>query len=381
MGSLAVFGSTGTIGKNTLRIVDQFPEQFAVRVLTAGKNIDLLGEQIERYSPTAVCVQEESDRRPIQARFPDLQVYAGAQGLVEIVRDHDCDVLLMGIVGFAALAPTLEAVRLGRRIGLANKESLVVAGHLLRTEQRRSGAVIIPVDSEHNAIFQLLEGRNPADISSIVLTASGGPLLRRPELPLPEVTPEIAIAHPNWKMGPKISVDSATMMNKGLEVIEAQILFDLPEERIEVWVHPQSIVHGAVWLKDNSCLAHLSVPDMRSAIGHAVAAPRRLAEVVPKLSFAQMANLEFLKPDPQRFPALSLARTALRGGPSHLIVLNAVNEVAVDAFLKRELRFDQIAQLVEKVLTRHPGQSVEVLEDIYVLDRRSREQARTEISK
>ncbi len=363
---ITVLGSTGSIGTQTLDIVHRFPERFRVEALVAGRNLKLLSEQIHKFSPRVVSVSEEADRVELANRFPQVQFFSGRAGACAISELEGVDLVVMGIVGFAALAPTLSAIRAGKTIALANKESLVVGGALLVKDAQRSGAKILPVDSEHNAVFQLLEGVSREAVSSIVLTASGGPLLRLPDFPLEDVTPAMAIRHPKWSMGPKISVDSATLMNKGLEVIEAHYLFQLPEDQIEVWVHPQSIVHGAVVMRDNSVVAHLSRPDMHGPIAHAMAYPERLTATTDRMSFKDLAQLEFLEPDLERFPALALARTALRTSPNHCIALNSANEIAVEAFLKGTVLFPEIPRIVERVLDRitpgEPSTLVEILE-------------------
>jgi 1-deoxy-D-xylulose-5-phosphate reductoisomerase len=370
MNGLSILGSTGTIGANTLALVDSFPDKYRVISLAAGRNIDRLAEQIVRYRPRLVCTQEAAPE--LGRKFPGVEFVHGDEGLKLCVEHRDVTTVVVGIVGFAAMAPTLAAIRAQKRIALANKESLVVAGALLKQEASKSRSVIIPVDSEHNALYQLLEGRPRDHVETLVLTASGGPLLRRPELPLDQVTPEIAVAHPNWKMGPKISVDSATLMNKGLELIEACFLFEVPEEKIEVWVHPQSIVHGAIWLKDNTCLAQLSKPDMKSSIGHALAHPERLPRAVEKLKLSDMAKLEFFEPDLVRFPALKLAREALRSGGTHLVALNAANEIAVEAFLSRQISFSRIPALVADALAGTQSGAVTSLDQVYAEDARAR---------
>lgn len=375
--SIAVYGSTGTIGENTLHLVRKHPDLFHAEVLVAGKNIERIRDQIREFRPKFVAVEHAENADKLRREFPELEVGSGEEGLRLGVERPSVELVVMGIVGFTALAPTLAAARAGKTIALANKESLVVAGSLVIAEARRHGAKILPVDSEHNALFQLLEGRPRADIATLVLTASGGPLLRKPEIPLDDVTPALAIAHPNWKMGPKISVDSATLMNKGLELIEAAILFEFAPNEIEVWVHPQSIVHGAIWLKDNSCLAQLSKPDMKSSIGYAMHYPTRLPGPIPKLSLKEMSQLEFLEPDTKRFPCLELARQALTQGPSHLVALNAANEVAVARFLDGKLLFSQIPKLIETVLTRHSSQALDGLERIFAIDRDTRALAET----
>ncbi|MFM8315547.1 MAG: 1-deoxy-D-xylulose-5-phosphate reductoisomerase [Deltaproteobacteria bacterium] len=373
--TLAVLGSTGTIGTYTLEIVDKYPGQFKVVSLSCGKNIEKLIPQIKKYHPSVVSV-EKSDAIPeLQRQFPEVKFYSGKEGILACLKNENVDVAIVGVVGFAGLEPTVQALRHCKIVGLANKESLVVAGTLLKKEIAQSKAVCVPVDSEHNAVYQVLMGRRREEICSIVLTASGGPLLKHPEMSLDDVTPEFAVAHPNWKMGPKISVDSATMMNKGLEVIEAHFLFDFPEKEIEVWVHPQSIVHGAVWFKDNSCIAQLTKPDMKSSIGYAMKYPDRPHQVIPKLTFKEMAKLEFFEPDTRRFPCLRLAREALMAGPSYLVVLNAANEVAVEAFLNGKLRFSEIPTFIEKQLRAHETTPIGSLEDVISLDQNVRDRA------
>jgi 1-deoxy-D-xylulose-5-phosphate reductoisomerase len=256
---------------------------------------------------------------------------------------------------------------------LANKETLVVAGHLLKAEQERSGALCIPVDSEHNAIYQLLMGKDPASIDSLVLTASGGPFWQQRDLDFDAVSPESAVRHPNWKMGPKISVDSATLMNKGMEVVEAHSLFGMPADRIEVWIHPQSIVHGAVWFEDGTCQAQMSKPDMKASIGFALGFPDRLPRSVDKLSIKQFAQLDFAEPDTTRFPCLDLPRLALAAGQSHLVALNAANEVTVEAFLAKKIRFSQIPQVLRQVLDSHRSREVDALEGVFTTDALARQ--------
>jgi 1-deoxy-D-xylulose-5-phosphate reductoisomerase len=373
---LSVLGSTGSIGTQTLDIVDQFPDLFEIAALSAGKNINRLRTQIERYKPQLVCTEERGASIELAAQFPDLRFVYGEEGLEEMATLPDVDVFVIGIVGFAALRPTLKAAAMGKTIALANKEVLVVAGPFLNAEASRVGTHCIPIDSEHNALYQLLLGRNRSDVRSLVLTASGGPLLRKPDLPLEDVTPAIAINHPNWKMGPKISVDSATLMNKGLELIEAHFLFNFPPDQIEIWIHPQSIVHGALWLSDNTCLAQLSKPNMKASIGHAMGYPERLAEVIPKLNIRDFSNLEFYEPDEHRFPALRIAREALTAGSSHLIVLNAGNEIAVQAFLDGKILFSQISSFLDELLGSHQGCRVSQLDDIYAIDEDCRQIAR-----
>ena len=369
---IAVLGSTGTIGGYTLDIVDKYPDLFRVVSLAAGKNIEKLRGQIRKHNPLLVSLESPEFLPLLHNEFPEVKFFSGTEGLEACLSPKEIEVAVVGIVGFAGLFPTLCAIEQGKRIALANKESLVVGGSLLTQKLKNSKAQLIPVDSEHSALFQLLEGRDRTEVSSVVLTASGGPLLRKVDLPLEDVTPEIAIKHPNWNMGPKISVDSATLMNKGLEIIEAHMLFGLPSEQIEVWIHPQSIIHGAIWLTDNSCLAQLTRPDMKSSIGYALTYPKRLRGPIEKLTLKDLANLQFLEPDTKRFPALTLARQALACGQSAIIALNAANEVAVNAFLKRQITFPKITELIAQILAKHTKASVTHIEDIVEIDRETR---------
>ena len=376
-----MLGSTGTIGTYTLDLVQAFPDQFEVVSLAAGRNRETLHKQILQFNPKTISVLNEKDAQWLKREFPKIEVGVGEEGLRSCIEAEGVEVVIVGIVGFAGLAPTLHAIRKNKLIGLANKESLVTAGSLLRKEMEKSQSVIVPVDSEHNALYQLLKGVSLEEVESVVLTASGGPFLKKPDLDLNEITPEMAVAHPNWKMGPKISVDSATLMNKGLEVIEAHFLFGFPESKIEVWVHPQSIVHGAIWLRDNTNLAQLSLPDMKSAIGYALSYPERLLSPIKKLSMEKMSQLEFFRPDTVRFPCLDLARKALREGQSHIVALNAANEVAVDAFLNRIILFSQIPHLIDATLQSFTGKPIAQLEDVFLIDEVSRELSRSLLQK
>lgn len=365
MTGIALLGSTGTIGTFTLEIIRRFPEKFKVISLAAGKNISLLRDQVREFQPQFVSLVAVEHLSSLQHEFPQTRFLHGREGMKECVEQVEVDVVVNGIVGFAGLEPALFAIRANKIIALANKESLVVAGFLLRDELQKSKAQLIPVDSEHNALYQLLEGRKASDVDTLVLTASGGPFYRKPELNFADVTPEMAVKHPNWNMGPKISVDSATMMNKGLELIEAHYLFGFAEEKIEIWVHPQSIVHGAIWFKDNSCLAQMTKPDMKSSIGFALSYPEKLPQVISRFSFKEMHALEFYEPDEERFPALRLAREALRAGPGHLVVLNAANELAVSAFLQKQVGFHQITEIVERALNTYQPSPIHTLEDVF----------------
>lgn len=369
---IAVLGSTGSIGTNTLEIVDKYPGKFRVVALSAGRNITVLREQVKKYRPEMVAVLDQKEASELEGEFPWCHVTFGEKGTSECASATGVEMVVMGIAGFAALAPTLESIRAGKTLALASKEVLVVAGSLIQKELLANGCACIPVDSEHNALFQLLEKTERSHVRSLVLTASGGPLFRASDLPLEDVTPAVAINHPNWKMGAKISVDSATLMNKALEVVEAHFLFQFPQEMIEIWIHPQSILHGALWLRDNSCLAQLTKPNMRSSIGFALRYPDRLDEVIPKLTLQEMARLEFYPPDEKRFPALRLAREALKSGSGALVVLNAANEVAVQCFLEGRLLFPRITQVVEAALEQVSPAPADSVEEIFEGDRKAR---------
>ncbi len=369
---IAVLGSTGTIGTYTLQIVESNPDAFFVVSLAAGTRVSLLKEQIKKFQPKVVSVSSAKDAEELKKEFPQLEVGFSDEGIKNCIEQKDVDVVINGIVGFAALVPTMLALKADKFIGLANKESLVVAGPLFKKFVMQSKSTVIPVDSEHNALFQLLKNQERTDVETLVLTASGGPFLKKPELDLNSITPQMAIKHPNWNMGPKISVDSATLMNKGLELIEAHYLFDFPEDKIEVWVHPQSIVHGAIWFSDNTSIAQLSRPDMKSAIGYAMSYPKRINNVIKKLTLKEMANLEFMQPDTDRFRCLSLAREALKSGHSHLVVLNAANEIAVSAFLEEKIRFSEIPVVIENCLEAHKSVSLQTIDDILAMDKEAR---------
>lgn len=365
---IAILGSTGSIGKQTLELVRMFPEKYEIIGLSAGKNITLLKEQIDAFRPHYVSVTSAEAQKEIQRQFPNLAVGAGEAGLETCSTLPEAEVVVVGIVGFAALSPTLAAIRKKKRIALANKEALVTAGPLLMQEIAKAGAQCIPVDSEHSALFQLLEGRERESVRKVILTASGGPFLLRPDLDFDKVTPAMAIAHPTWSMGAKISVDSATLMNKGLEVLEAQALFDLLPEQIEVWIHPQSIVHGALSLIDNSFLVQWSRPDMKGPIAYALSYPKRLPDTIPSLPLKEMQRLEFYPPDEKRFPCLRLAKETLHSPPSYRIALNAANEFAVKAFLEERVSFSQIPKIVEKALQVHRPTPITCIEEVIEQD-------------
>jgi 1-deoxy-D-xylulose-5-phosphate reductoisomerase len=373
---ITILGSTGSVGCNTVELVAGDRDAYVVEALAAQRNVEKLAEQARLLHAKLAVVADASKYRALKALLDGsgIETAAGPEAVAEAA-SRPADWVMAAIVGAAGLAPTLAAVRQGALVGLANKEVLVCAGALVTAEARRHGARLLPVDSEHNAIFQVFDFDQAHAIERIVLTASGGPFRERPLAAMAAVTPAEAVKHPNWNMGAKISVDSATMMNKGLEVIEAHHLFALESERIDVVVHPQSVVHGLVYYKDGSVLAQLGSPDMRTPIANALGWPRRIAAPSPRLDLAQLGRLTFEPPDPVRFPALRLARLALASGGGAPTVLNAANEIAVAAFLDGRIGFLDIAAIVGATLDALPDRRIDSLDDIYDTDRVARDAA------
>ena len=378
---LAILGSTGSIGRSTLEVVALHPERFRVAVLGARRSWQSIVEQAKRFNPDLVVLVDpeaaSQARAALRACGCASRVECGADALAQAAAGDNVQVVMAAIVGAAGLQSTLAAVHAAKRVLLANKEALVMAGPLLMDEVRRAGAEIIPIDSEHNAIFQCmpggyLPGETARGVLRVILTASGGPFRCADPSSLEHVTPDEACAHPKWKMGRKISVDSATLMNKGLEVIEATLLFGLPESQVDVLVHPQSVVHSLVEYADGSMLAQLGAPDMRTPIAQALAWPERFASGVQSLNLAEIGQLGFEPPDHQRFPSLKLARAAARAGGTAPAVLNAANEVAVQAFLDRRLNFTAIAAVIDKVLQRLDSSPVKALGDVLDADAAAR---------
>mgnify|MGYP001814904405 FL=1 len=378
---LCILGSTGSIGESTLDVISRNPERFEVVALTANRNTGKLAEQCARFDARLAAIadpalqdQLANDLRQVGSKA---EVFSGEQGLVTAATLGEIDSVMAAIVGAAGLQPTFHAARHGKKILLANKESLVIAGEIFIAEARRNNADVLPVESEHNAIFQSLppgfeSGLDEAGVDKIILTASGGPFLDMPADELCQVTPKQACAHPNWDMGRKISVDSATLMNKGLEVIEARWLFHAHPDQIEVLVHPQSIVHSMVEYRDGSVIAQLGTPDMRTPIANVLAWPQRIEAGVKRLQLAQMNDLSFREPDLERFPCLSLAFDAMRAGDSAPAVLNAANEVAVEYFLEGRIGFDRIPGLVGTVMEQVPLVPLDGLDDVMEQDRVAR---------
>jgi 1-deoxy-D-xylulose-5-phosphate reductoisomerase len=375
--SVTILGSTGSVGCNTIDLVEREPERFVVEALAANNNIVKLAEQARRLRPRFVAVADEKAYLPLKEALSgsNIEIAAGAAAVIEAAA-RPSDWVMAAIVGAAGLQPTLAAIRRGATIGLANKETLVCAGSIVMAEVARAGATLVPVDSEHSAIFQVFDFERREAIDKIILTASGGPFRTLSREAMAAMTPEQAVAHPNWDMGAKISVDSATMMNKGLELIEAYHLFGLPEDRIDILVHPQSVVHSLVAYVDGSVLAQLGTPDMRTPIAYALGWPRRMATPGKRLDLSAIGNLTFEAPDPVRFPALRLARAALRAGGATPTIFNAANEVAVQAFLGRVIGFLDIARVVEDAMASLHDIALGDLDDVLAVDARARRVAR-----
>jgi 1-deoxy-D-xylulose-5-phosphate reductoisomerase len=377
MKKIVILGSTGSIGTNTLDIIAKFPDKFRAIGLTAGTNGDKLEEQVRTFSPAVVAMSDEAAAERLRARCKGLKtkILSGAEGLAQTAALPDADLVISAIVGGAGLVPTLAAIRAGKCIALANKEPMVMAGRLMQDEARKHGVRIFPVDSEHSALFQSMEGHRVEDIRRLILTASGGPLWGLTKEELRGVTVEQALKHPNWKMGDKITIDSATLMNKGLEVVEARWLFDIPASKIEVVVHRESIIHSLVEYADRSVIAQLGLPDMRTPIAYAMNYPERIPLDLPSLNLAQIGTLTFFDPDHDRFPCLRFGYEALRVGGTMPAALNAANEVAVQAFLDRKLGFLGIAETIRRTMDAHKPVEISTLEDALRADAWARTKA------
>jgi len=374
--SITLLGSTGTIGQNTLKIIESSPEKLEVATITAGANVKLLIEQAQRFKPKLAVIADSAGYAELKQGLSGsgIEVAAGEQAIADAAA-RPCDMVMSAIVGAAGLKPTLAAIRKGASVALANKECLVCAGELVMKEVSRHNATLIPVDSEHSAIFQLLDKMDTTSVEDVTITASGGPFRTWTTEQMQGVTPAQAIKHPNWNMGAKISVDSATLMNKGLELIEAFHLFPFAADQLKVLIHPQSIIHCLVNLIDGSVLAQMSQPDMCTPIAYALAWPNRMQAPVKKLDLAAIGQLEFSTPDTQRFPALRIAREALVAGKSAATVLNAANEIAVHRFLKGEIGFLDIVRVIETTLDKTEHTSLATLEDVLACDAAARKTA------
>jgi 1-deoxy-D-xylulose-5-phosphate reductoisomerase len=375
MKRLTLLGATGSVGLRALDLVASFPEEFTVAGLAArGSNVDLIADLCRKYTPAAVALIDPAavDRLAKALPSPRPELLTGPEGLVALARDVDADIVLSALVGAAGLLPTMAGIQAGRAMALANKETLVMAGSLMTAAARERAVPLLPVDSEHSAIFQCLAGHNTSDVHRVLLTGSGGPFRETPTAALDAVTVDDALRHPTWKMGPKITIDSATMMNKGLEIIEARWLFDVAPEQVQVVVHPQSIVHSMVEYIDGSVIAQLGIADMGIPILYAFTYPERRPVPSARLDLTKVGPLTFFPPDPDKFPCLRLARATLDAGGVAPVVLNAANEIAVAAFLDKRIRFTAIAQLIERALAAQPATTLTSIEQCVAVDAETR---------
>lgn len=378
MKRLAILGSTGSIGVNALDIIRRFPEQYEVISLSAGLNIELLRGQILQFQPKVVSVLNREVAGELQKGLDGMQteVVYGVEGLIRVATHPEVDQVVSAIVGAVGLIPTVSAIKTGKSIALANKEPLVMAGKIVMEEAKKNGVQILPVDSEHSAIFQSLLGHRKEDIHHLILTASGGPFLNLPLSKLHEATVRDALNHPHWEMGKKITIDSASLMNKGLEVIEAHWLFDIPVEKIIVQIHPQSVVHSMVEYRDGSIIGQMGIADMRIPIAYALSFPGRMNLKLPPLDLSQAGPLTFSRPDPEKFPCLRLAYQSIEIGETMPAILNAANEVAVNGFLEGSIKFTSIPLLIQRVMEEHEVKSARTIEDILRADQWAREKAK-----
>jgi 1-deoxy-D-xylulose-5-phosphate reductoisomerase len=378
MKRIAILGSTGSIGCSTLSVVESYPERFQIATLAAGNNAELVFEQAVRWKPRVVSLADEAAAQALQARLrqaglgeTEIEVVHGAAGTVRVATHPEVDFVVSAIVGVSGLEATYEAVRAGKTVGLANKECLVVAGELITAEARKQGNPLLPIDSEHNAVHQCLRGGRMEEVECIWLTASGGPFLKTPKSEFASITVEQALNHPTWKMGKRITIDSATLMNKGFEVIEACRLFNVPPERVQVIVHPQSTIHSLVEFVDGSIIAQISVTDMRLPILYALTYPERIASEL-RFSIMDLRHLDFCPPDMAKFPCLRLAYEAAASGGAKTIALNAADEVAVAAFLEERIGFEEIPQIIEEVMIATPAGHLESIQKVLTLDTEAR---------
>lgn len=385
MKRIAILGSTGSIGRSTLSVVESHPERFQVVTMAAGGNLEAAFEQARRWKPRMISLAVEEDAEVLRARLKTAEVHGvevafGSRGTVAVATHPEVDFVVSAIVGVAGLEATYEAVKAGKTLGLANKECMVVAGELITAEARRQGKPLLPIDSEHNAVHQCLRGGRLEEVQNIWLTASGGPFLHTPKSKFPSITVEQALNHPTWKMGRRITIDSATLMNKGFEVIEACRLFNMPADKVQVMVHPQSTIHSMVEFVDGSILAQFSVTDMRLPILYALAYPDRV-ETDMRFPVMDLRNLEFLPPDMEKFPCLRLAYEAARTGGAKTVALNAADEVAVAAFLEGHIRFDEIPEIIEDVLSETGRHDLESVQKVLALDSDSRSLAQAKVQR
>ena len=376
MKRIVILGSTGSIGQSALEVVRSFPDRFRVMGLACGSNVDRIKQQIQEYKPRWVSITDSHKVSELNGGIPgDVEVLVGKDGMIHMVQQPEVDLVIFATAGTWGLSPLLAAIESGKQIALANKESLVMAGRVVTQAAEHYGVRILPIDSEHNAIFQILEGHPAAETHKIYLTCSGGPLLHVPKEQLTQVTPEQALRHPRWKMGKKITIDSSTLMNKGLEIIEAKWLFGLSPDKIQVLIHPEAVIHSMVEFVDGSLMAQMGVTDMKGPIQYVLSYPQRLAATYPRLDLVALKQATFAAPDWERFPCLGLAYRVAQSGDSDSTTLNAANDVAVEAFLQTKIRWSDIPHLIETVLSHHPRLESPTLEDILDLDQWAREES------
>jgi len=383
MKQIALLGATGSIGVSALNVVREHPEEYRIVALSAGQNADLLLRQIAAFQPVAVAVLNESVAAELISRLPagnTPDIFVGIEGFVRVATLDSVDTVVSAMTGAAGLIPTYEAIKAGKNIALANKETMVMAGPLVMAEARQRGVEVLPIDSEHSAILQSLRGHGREDLKRVILTASGGPFRERPLEEMARVTAAEALQHPNWQMGPKITIDSATLMNKGLEVIEARWLFDLKMDQIDILVHPQSVLHSMVEYRDGSVIGQMGVPDMTVPIAYALSYPRHLTNGLPSLDLGKVGKLTFLRPDLKRFRCLKLALDAAATGGSMPAVLNGANEIAVDAFLRGRIGFLDIPDVIEKTMALHHASPVETIEAVMAADQWARKTAQGQLT-
>lgn len=382
MKRIAILGSTGSIGTSSLKVIESNPEEYRVVALAAGSNIKLLTEQIEKFCPDVVAVLESKAAEILRNRFTGNykpEIFFGAEGFIHAASFDKVDTVVSAISGAAGLIPTYEAIKAGKNIALANKETIVMAGPIIMDLAKKMGVSILPIDSEHSAIFQSLQGHHKDDLRRIILTASGGPFRKTPVEEMAHITPEMALKHPNWDMGRKITIDSATLMNKGLETIEAKWLFDLKIEQISILIHPESIIHSMVEYIDGSIIAQMGIPDMITPISYALSYPRHVKTCLPSLRLEDIVTLSFHRADTERFRCLSLALKAAEIGQSMPAVLNAANEVAVDSFLKGKINFLEVPVLIERIMEKHEIYPIETMKEVIKADIWARKNAEKEL--
>lgn len=384
MKKLAILGSTGSIGTSTLKVVENYRDRYRVITLTAGNNIELIQKQIEKFNPLVAAVAGEKQAGELRRRLGKgcgVEIFSGMDGFIRASTMNEIDMVVSAMSGAAGLIPTYEAIKARKDIALANKETMVIAGSLIMEMAQKYGVKILPIDSEHSAVFQSLQGHKRDDLKRVILTASGGPFREYSISELESITPAMALKHPNWEMGRKITIDSATLMNKGLEVIEAKWLFDLKPDQIDILIHPESIVHSMVEYMDGSVIAQMGIPEMITPISYALSYPEHLETNLPSLKLEEIGKLSFFEPDKSRFRCLSLAVSALETGGSMPAVLNGANEIAVDSFLKEEISFLGIPGIIEKTMNAHTVHQVSTIDSVLDADTWARETAKEEIKK